>query len=211
MERIFTPADILLPADHPESWSVIACDQFTSEPEYWSRVQHRVSRPSALDMILPEAWLAGTDPEQAGASIRCAMGEYLKSESCRTVPESFIYVERTLPDGRLRRGLVGKLDLEAYDYHPGTRAPVQASEATVPTRIGPRQQLRRGAPMELPHVMILLNDPEKSVVEPITEQKDGLELLYDFSLMEGGGAVRGYRVTGSAAERVLASLDALEP
>lgn len=206
--RVFTPADILLPrVDDMTKWSCIACDQFTAEPEYWREAERIVgSAPSTLRLMLPEAWLGVRDSAAETRKIYAAMKDYVNRGIFRTVEDSFIYVERTLPSGAVRRGLVGKLDLECYDWAPGSATPVRATEGTVESRLPARVEVRRGATLEMPHIMVFIDDPENAVIPSAA----GGEVLYDFELMLGGGHIRGSRVTGEAAERLTAALEAPE-
>ncbi len=206
--RVFTPADILLPrVDDMTKWSCIACDQFTAEPEYWREAERIVgSEPSTLRLMLPEAWLGVRDSAAETRKIYAAMKDYVNRGIFRTVEQSFIYVERMLPSGAVRRGLVGKLDLECYDWAPGSATPVRATEGTVESRLPARVEVRRGATLEMPHIMVFIDDPENAVIPSAA----GGEVLYDFELMLGGGHIRGSRVTGEAAERLTAALEAPE-
>lgn len=206
--RVFTPADILLPrVDDMTKWSCIACDQFTAEPEYWREAERIVgSEPSTLRLMLPEAWLGVRDSAAETRKIYAAMKDYVNRGIFRTVEQSFIYVERTLPSGAVRRGLVGKLDLECYDWAPGSATPVRATEGTVESRLPARVEVRRGATLEMPHIMVFIDDPENAVIPSAA----GGKALYDFELMLGGGHIRGSRVTGEAAERLTAALEAPE-
>lgn len=206
--RVFTPADILLPrVDDMTKWSCIACDQFTAEPEYWREAERIVgSEPSTLRLMLPEAWLGVRDSAAETRRIYAAMKDYVNRGIFRTVEDSFVYVERTLPSGAVRRGLVGKLDLECYDWAPGSATPVRATEGTVESRLPARVEVRRGATLEMPHIMVFIDDPENAVIPSAA----GGEALYDFELMLGGGRIRGSRVTGEAAERLTAALEAPE-
>lgn len=206
--RVFTPADILLPrVDDMTKWSCIACDQFTAEPEYWREAERIVGdEPSTLRLMLPEAWLGVRDSAAETRKIYAAMKDYVNRGIFRTVEDSFVYVERTLPSGAVRRGLVGKLDLECYDWAPGSATPVRATEGTVESRLPARVEVRRGATLEMPHIMVFIDDPENAVIPSAA----GGEVLYDFELMLGGGHIRGSRVTGEAAERLTAALEAPE-
>lgn len=206
--RVFTPADILLPrVDDMTKWSCIACDQFTAEPEYWREAERIVgSEPSTLRLMLPEAWLGVRDSAAETRKIYAAMQNYVNQGVFRTVEDSFIYVERTLSSGAVRRGLVGKLDLECYDWAPGSATPVRATEGTVESRLPARVEVRRGATLEMPHIMVFIDDPGNAVIPSAA----GGEELYDFELMLGGGRIRGSRVTGEAAERLTRALEAPE-
>lgn len=201
---IFLPSDILIPAEADfRKWSVIACDQFSSEREYWDRVYDRVGdAPSSLHMIIPEAYLGEIDQEKAARERNDVMRGYLDRGIFKTIENSYIYVEREITGGIIRRGLVGALDLEAYDYTPGTQSHVRASEKTVEARLPARISVRKEAPLELPHIMIFIDDKERKTVEPLTEAKESLSKLYDFELMENGGHIAGWRVCGEFAERV---------
>lgn len=198
--NVFCPAEILLPekADM-RRWAVIACDQFTSDPAYWQRVRALAGdAPSTIHMILPEAELGG-DRKKAAARINAAMERYLADGVFARYPNAYVYVERTLQDGSVRPGLVGMVDLEAYDYRPGSVSPVRATERTVLERIPPRQEVRRDAPVELPHVLMLCDDEKRSLIEPVGALKDSLTKLYDFDLMEDGGHIAGWLVDGPEA------------
>ncbi len=192
----FRPADILLPQDCDLTlWSVVACDQYTSQPEYWQRGEERVGRaPSSLRLILTESSLDGPHVETDIMDVNNTMSRYLREGRFVQLEQSMIYVERTLHNGRVRRGLVGMVDLEQYDYEPGSRAPVRATEGVILSRIPPRVAVRKNAPIELPHTMLLCDDPGRTVIEPFTAQKDQMEPLYDFPLMEEGGRVAGWRL-----------------
>ncbi len=205
---LFTPADILLPASADMTkWSCIACDQFTSEPEYWQEAERIVgTAPSTLRLMLPEAWLGIRDSAAETRKIYEAMTDYVNQDVFRLIPDSFMYVERTLPSGAVRRGLVGKLDLEGYDWAEGTATPVRATEGTVESRLPARVEVRRGAILEMPHIMVFINDAENAIIPSAA----GGEELYDFELMLGGGHIRGSRVTGEAAKELTAKLDAME-
>lgn len=214
--RIYEPvslaaADILLPKPEidPAKWAVIACDQFTSEPEYWEKAAAFVGRaPSTLNLIYPEVYLHEADPEARIARIRAAMTDYLKRESFREA-EGLVYVERTTC-GRTRRGIVAALDLEAYDFRRTATSPIRATEGTILDRIPPRVRIREGAPVELPHIMVLIDDPEDAVIGPLEKAKSGFEALYDFELMMDSGRLAGYRVSAGPSEAgVIAALSRL--
>lgn len=193
MNRYFKSANILLPdfeKCNGEGWAVIACDQHTGEPEYWESARRIAgTQPSTLDLILPEVYLS--EGEARIPAINAAMDKYL-IEVLREHKSSMIYLERTLAGGAVRRGLIGCIDLEDYDYTKGATSLVRATEGTVLERIPPRVAIRRGASVELPHVMVLIDDPEKTVIEPIAATAAELPVAYDFNLMLGGGKVRGY-------------------
>jgi len=192
----FMSANILLPnVAAMEAWAVIACDQFTSQPEYWERVRKNAEgHPSAINLILPESELGGSREEVLIGTINETMKEYLGGDCFRELPDALIYVERTLLNGSVRKGLVGMVDLEAYDFCPGSISAIRATEKTVVERIPPRVRVRRDAPVELPHIILLCDDQEKVLIEPIISRKDQMEKLYDLDLMEGGGHITGWLV-----------------
>ena len=204
----FKPADILLPRDCELSlWSVVACDQYTSRPEYWQRVEERVGKaPSALRLILPESCLEGPSVETDIMEVNNTMSRYLREGRFQEYPSSLIYVERTLDNGKVRRGIVGMVDLEAYDYEPGSSSCVRGTEGTVMSRIPPRVAVRKNAPIELPHVMLLVDDPNRIIIEPMSARTGEMEKLYDFELMERGGHIRGWRLNGQLAEQLAVAL-----
>ena len=207
----FRPADILLPqnCDYTK-WSVVACDQYTSQPEYWQEVEELVgSAPSTLRLILPESCLDGPSVETDIMEVNNTMTRYLREERFCTLPASLIYVERRLDNLRLRRGLVGMVDLEQYDYEPGAEAQVRATEGTVMARIPPRVAVRKNAPLELPHVMLLADDPGKTVIEPLAARKDKMQKVYDFDLMERGGHIAGWLLDEESMALVADALSAL--
>ena len=200
--NIFKRADILLPANvEMEKWAVIACDQFTSDPAYWQRVRKNAGEgPSTIHLILPEAELGSASEADAVRAINGAMEQYLQDGVFALYADSYVYIERTLADGSIRPGLLGVVDLEGYDYHTGSVSPIRATEKTVLERIPPRQRVRKDAAVELPHVLMLCDDDEKTLIEPLAAMRDTLPLLYDFDLMEQGGHIRGWLVRGEAAE-----------
>jgi len=207
----FRPADILLPQNCDyDKWAVVACDQYTSQPEYWQRVEERVGRaPSALRLILPESSLDGPQVEIDIMDINATMSRYVREGRFKTLPGAMVYVERTLFNGKVRRGLVGMADLTAYDYEPGSDALIRATEGVVMSRIPPRVAVRKNAPIELPHAMLLTDDPGRTVIEPLAAQTESMELLYDFDLMEQGGHLKGWRLTDTQLEQVSGALSAL--
>lgn len=204
--KIFKRGDILLPKENYEAWSVVACDQFTSEPGYWSEAERIAGdSPSALRIMLPEAWLR--TERAAQTDIAGAMKRYLAEGVFRTIEDSLILVERTLSGGAVRRGLLGLLDIEAYDFAADSRSPIRATEGTVAERLPPRVETRMQAPLEMPHVIVFIDDAENSVMR--TAESAAGELLYDFELMLGGGRLRGRRICGEGADRTEACVSAL--
>lgn len=205
----FYPSDILLPKDADMTrWAVVACDQFTSEPEYWQRVESTVGdAPSTLRLILPEANLKAPNVDEFIEDINASMDKYLQGGIFETLKDSLVYIERSQSDGKIRHGLIGMVDLDQYDFTPGSGALIRATEGTVLERIPPRAKVRRNAPVELPHVMLLIDDPEKTVIEPLTAAASGMESIYDFDLMENGGHIKGFKLS---SEQIGAVADALE-
>ena len=209
MKKCFFAADVLMPDFNKydaEKWAVVACDQFTSEPEYWEKASEIVGdAPSTLNMILPEVYLSET--EKRVPAINETMHTYIR-DVLVSHPDSMIYVERTQSDGSVRHGVILAVDLEKYEYTKGASSLIRATEATVIERIPPRVAIRRGAEIELPHVMLLVDDPEKTVIEPLASAKD-MAVAYDFSLMLGGGQIKGSFIGKSEQARIEAALLAL--
>ena len=194
MSKAFNRADILLPKDvDMHKWSVVACDQYTSEPEYWKEVEKEVGNlVSTLKITLPEIYLEEGGVAERIEKINATMLDYINCEIFAEYKSCYIYLERTLADGSLRQGIVGMVDLEEYDFSKGSQSLVRATEGTVLERIPPRVRIRENAALELPHVMLLIDDAEKKIIEPLAEMK--LKKVYDFELMQGGGHVKGYLV-----------------
>ncbi len=212
MSTAFKPADILLPNEKTDMsvWSVIACDQYTSEPEYWKDVKKIVGdKNSTLNMILPEIYLSDSNVESRIESIHKTMDSYLSSGIFKEYKNSYIYTERVQSNGILRQGLIGMIDLEQYDYSAGSTSSVRATEATVVERIPPRIKVRRGAGLELPHIMILIDDENKTVIEPLGKNVSHMEKLYDFTLMKNGGSIKGYLVQEGQKSKIDSALTAL--
>lgn len=202
MDTCFAPADILLPADDETArfWPVVACDQFTSQREYWQELEKLVGdRPSALNIVFPEVYL----DEGYGRieSIQRHIRDYLsRGVLTERVHDGFVLVERSTRSG-VRIGLVGKVDLDCYDYTPESKALIRATEGTVISRIPPRVKIRQGAEVESPHVMLLCDDRERELIEPLYARRKELPKLYDLELLMGGGHLRGYAVTGELAKK----------
>lgn len=211
MKRAFKPADILLSkTTGMEKWAVVACDQYTSEPEYWEKTTETVGDSlSTLHLILPEIYLNESDVEKRISNINKTMNSYLSDGVFEEYKNAFFYVERKQSNGILRQGLIGMIDLEEYDYSKGSTSLVRATEATVLERIPPRIKVRENASIELPHIMILIDDEDKTVIEPIGEKTDSMKLLYDTVLMQNGGSVKGYLVNESDNEKIEAAIDRL--
>ncbi len=207
MKRMFIPGDILLPRDvDMKLWSVIACDQYTAQPEYWDSLSERVGEsPSTLRLIFPEAFLETHSIEEETKKINTAMADYLTSGIFETIENSFIYIERDMTVGEKRRGILGLIDLEAYDYSETSESPIHCTEGTVESRLPPRVKVREAASLELPHVVVFVDDPENTMFRGLEKG----ELLYDFDLIDGGGHICGRRVQGAAVQAVEDALEAL--
>jgi len=208
---IFKTADILIPQNVDfEKWSVVACDQYTSEREYWEDVKNIVGdSPSTLNLVFPEVYLEDGDGDERIKKINATMDEYLAKGIFRELKDTFIYVKRTQPNGKTRHGIIGKLDLEEYDFSKGSQSKVRATEGTIIERIPPRQRIRKNAPLEAPHILILIDDRENSVVEPLENQIDNFEKIYDFDLMKNSGHIVGYNVNEEAKANILAAIEKL--
>ena len=198
---IFLPADILFPKTKElEKWAVVACDQFTSQPEYWERVRAYIGEtPSTIHMIFPEAELETKGKEMIG-KINSAMETYVAEGMFEEYKDSYVYVERTLQNGSIRKGVVGAIDLESYDFKEGSVSSIRATEKTVVERIPPRMEIRRDAVLEMPHVLLFCNDEKKTLIESLEERKEHLSKIYDFDLMEDGGHIAGWLVQGEEAK-----------
>lgn len=200
---------VLLPDNHVDfsRWAVVACDQFTAQPEYWQEVEKLVDEaPSTLRMIYPEAWLlrdTQKQQEQRISAIHQKMQDYLRGDVFREERKGFILTERTTALGA-RLGLMVCIDLEAYDFAPGSQSLIRPTEGTILERIPPRVRVRKGAAVEVPHVMLLADDPQRTLIEPLYASRNEQECLYDFELMLGGGHLRGWAVRDE--EAVLAAM-----
>jgi hypothetical protein len=192
-----------------QKWAVIACDQFTSEPKYWQDVQRIVGEAaSTLNMILPEVYLGKGEESGIVQKTQSTMKRYL-SDGLLVEHEGFILVERSVA-GKTRHGVLMALDLEAYDFSVGSQSLIRATEGTVLDRLPPRIKIREGASLELPHILVLIDDPQRTVIEPIVAQKDSLTPLYNFDLMKGSGHLRGFAIQDAAVEnKMISALDQL--
>jgi len=191
-----------------KKWAVIACDQFTSEPEYWHQVEKIVGEaPSTLNLTFPEVYLEKPSSTERIQNIQSAMRKYLDAGTLQP-REGLIYVERTVA-GKMRKGLLLALDLERYDYTKGSSSLIRATEGTIVERLPPRMKIREGAALELPHILVLIDDPERSVIEPLHASKSKLEKLYDFDLMLASGHLAGYAVSAEFENKVVAALRGL--
>ncbi len=209
-QTAFHNGNILIPNSSVdmEKWAVIACDQYTSEPEYWDAVKAETEgSPSTLGLILPELYLEENDVAQRIDAIHDNMDKCLENGIFTEYKDAMIYVERIQRNGIVRKGLIGTIDLEEYDFSKGSTSEVRATEATVIERIPPRIKVRQGAALELPHIMILIDDPDETVIEAVN--KDAMTKLYDTKLMQNGGSISGYLVDEAAQGKINEALAAL--
>src|SRR5512147_1844834 len=196
------------PGTDRTKWAVIACDQFTSQPEYWNEVGKIVDgAPSTLNLTFPEVYLEKPGGEERIKNIQATMRKYM-DEGILQPQDGLVYVERTV-GGKTRKGIVLCLDLEAYDYHKGSSSLIRATEGTIVDRLPPRMKIREGATIELPHILVLIDDPNRTVIEPLGAAKSKLEKLYDFDLMFDSGHLAGYAVDQELETQVVESLRGL--
>ena len=200
----FKRGNILLPKNTDMTkWSVVACDQYTSEPEYWNDVEKIVDdAPSTLKLTLPEIYLEDENISERIAKINSNMKALLDEDFFNEYKDSMIYLERTQSDGKIREGLIGVVDLEAYSYEKGAETPIRATEKTVIERIPPRVKIRENAPLELPHIMILIDDDKKQIIENLKNKVSEDDIVYDFDLMKNGGHVKGYLLNEETMDEV---------
>lgn len=194
MKVPFKRGNILLPKNADmEKWSVVACDQYTSEPEYWNEVEEIVgNEPSTLKLTLPEIYLEENDVDARISKINAYMEELINEDFFKEYKDSMIYLRRTQKNGKVREGLMGIVDLEGYSYEVGSKTPIRATEKTVIERIPPRVKIRENAELEFPHIMILIDDAKKEIIESLASTVTEEDVVYDFSLMKDGGHIKGY-------------------
>ena len=196
-KRIVVAPHILLPKPGTDmtAYAVIACDQFTSQIDYWDQLQKDIGEKlSTFHMIYPEAYLETTNQEEYINRINTKIRKYLDTNQLVDIGESFILVERITDYGVRRLGLVISIDLEEYSYKRGVPCSIKASEATIVERIPPRLMIRENAPIELPHTLVLFDDKQKTIIEPLYENRKSLDCVYDFELNQKGGHIRGYLI-----------------
>ena len=202
--------EILIPGENVnmKKWAVLACDQYTTNQKYWSDVEKFVgSSPSALHIMLPEIYLDSDSKEERIQYAKTTMRQYIEDDVLKLLPEGFILVERTI-NGAARKGLMLMVDLDRYHYDISKRPAIRATEETVLERIPPRMEIRKGADIEMPHVMLLMDDAQDRVIGPLWEMKDSLPVIYDFELMQNGGNIKGYFVEDQ--QTLLDTLRAME-
>jgi hypothetical protein len=186
-------------------WAVIACDQFTSQPDYWKEVARLVgTAPSTLNLVLPEVYLEKPGEVERVHSIQAKMHEYLEEQILQPY-EGIIYVERTVDD-KTRKGIIMCLDLEQYDFRKGSASLIRATEGTIVERLPPRMKIREGAELELPHILVLIDDPKNTVIKPLEAAKPKFRLLYNFDLMLESGHLNGYAIGKEQEERIIKAL-----
>ncbi|HET7839048.1 MAG TPA: DUF1015 family protein, partial [Rectinemataceae bacterium] len=194
--------EVLLPRAGTDfaKWAVVACDQYSSERDYWKRVEDAVAgAPSTLGLIFPEAFLEDADKAERVGRIQATMKDYLARGLVESKGEGFVLIERFTPfEKEPRKGLCIAVDLEKYQYGKDSKSLIRPTEGTIVERLPPRMQIRRGAPLELPHIMLLVDDPARSIIEPLYARRQTLPRLYDFELMLGSGRIRGWHVKDAA-------------
>lgn len=197
--------EILLPKNIDLStWSVIACDQYTQDLAYWKKAGEIANgKPSTLNLIFPEVYLGGDDKDSRIAQIQAQMKSYIDGEVFAPAAEECIYIERKTAYGRTRKGLVLAVDLDKYEWKPDSKALIRATEATVPERIPPRMKIRNGAALELPHIMLLANDPSDALVGGAAAISKKNAPVYDGDLMQNSGHITGWAVKGDEAEKMM--------
>ena len=211
MKIPFNKGNILIPKNvDMHKWSVVACDQYTSEPDYWNEVTNIVGdSPSTLNLTLPEIYLEDKDVEDRIKKINENMKKMIDDDLFTEYKDSMIYLERTQNDGKVREGLMGIVDLEDYSYEKGSQTLIRATEKTVIERIPPRMKVRENALLELPHIMILIDDDKKEIIESLKNKVTDNDVVYDFDLMQKGGHIKGYKLSDSDANEVIIKLEKL--
>ena len=211
MKVPFKAGNILIPKNTDMyKWCVVACDQYTSEPDYWNEVKSIVGdEPSTLNLTLPEIYLEESDVEDRIKKINENMKDYLDKDLFTEYTDSMIYLERTQNDGKVREGLMGIVDLEDYSYEKGSQTLIRATEKTVIERIPPRMKVRENALLELPHIMILIDDDKKDIIESLKNKVTADDVVYDTDLMQKGGHIKGYKLSEEVINEVITKLEDL--
>ena len=207
----FKSGDILIPKKiDMNKWSVVACDQYTSEPNYWNEVNNIVGdNYSTLNLILPEIYLEDNNINDRIKNINNNMDKMYKEGIFEEYKDSMIYLERTQADGKIREGLIGVVDLEEYNYEDGSTSLIRATEKTVIERIPPRMKIRENALLELPHIMVLIDDDKKEIIECLKNKVSNKDIVYDFDLMMNGGHVKGYKLNNKTIKEVIEKIEKL--
>ena len=203
-------SDLMIPKKGVDlsKWAVVACDQYTSEKDYWEDVDRIAGKePSTLRLIFPECYLDDGDGEQRIAAINKTMDSYVKEQLFDTYRDCFFLVKRTCGES-CRWGLMASLDLDRYSWEKDSRSLIRATEGTILSRIPPRKKIRKDAPLEIPHIMVLISDKERSIIEPLADSTDRLKEVYDFELMKNGGHLQAWLVDSDSDKNAVA--DAFE-
>ncbi|MBB6478616.1 DUF1015 domain-containing protein [Spirochaeta isovalerica] len=204
--------EILLPADaEMNKWAVVACDQYSSEKNYWKETEEIVGNsPSTLNLILPECYLEDDDKKDRVQKINSTMKSYMKENVFRKLDRGFIIVDRSTPYVESRQGMILAVDLEKYSFSKDTKSLIRPTEGTVLERLPPRIEIRKNAPLDIPHILLLINDREKSIIENAFIDSDSFETVYDFDLMQGGGHVKGKLISDeSYLEKICTAFEKL--
>lgn len=212
MEKIgFYKADILIPKENLEKWSVIACDQFTSNLNYWKEVENIAGEfPSTYKITFPEIYLNEKNFEERIKLVNKEMRNYLKESIFKEYKNSMIYVERTLSNGKKRKGIIGALDLEEYDFKETSKSLIRSTEKTIIERIPPRLKIREDAILEIPHTLLLIDDKRKNVIEYFSKKKKYLEKIYEFCLMKEGGKIEGFLLKEEDIKKIQENMSILK-
>ena len=207
----FKVGNILIPKKTDMyKWCVVACDQYTSEPDYWREVKKIVGdSPSTLNLTLPEIYLEDDDVEDRIKNINKNMKKLVDDNLFKEYKDSMIYLERTQDDGKVREGIIGIVDLEDYSYELGSQTLIRATEKTVIERIPPRMKVRENAILELPHIMILIDDDKKEIIETLIDKVKEKDIVYDTDLMLKGGHIKGYKLSKTICKNIIKQLEVL--
>ncbi|KNY28232.1 DUF1015 domain-containing protein [Pseudobacteroides cellulosolvens] len=204
---------VLMPGkeNNMEKWAVVACDQYSSQPEYWQKADQIVGEsPSTLKLILPEVYLGKAEESNKINEINKNMIEYVENGVLEEQNPGFILIDRKTSHAESRKGLIVLMDLEKYNYNEGSQSQIRATERTDVNRLPPRIKIRQNASLELPHIMVLIDDPDKTVIEPLFDMKDKLTCLYDFELMLSGGHIKGYKIENKEiTDNILSAIEKL--
>ena len=208
----FTVPESMVPAqaiDH-KKWSCVACDQFTSQPEYWAKVEKLVGNaPSSLHIMLPEVYLEDDHVAEQIAHMKNVMQDYLYDNVLDKLERGIILTERHMGN-KVRKGILLAMDLEQYDWDISKKPMIRATEQTVLSRIPPRVAIRRGAVLEMPHIMLLIDDPDDTVIGNLHIQRGSMKKIYDFDLMMGGGALEGWLAEEKLVDQTIDAISHLD-
>lgn len=210
MEKVFSCANILVPKNvDMQAWSVVACDQHTSEKQYWQAVENLVGdKPSTLNLIVPEVYL-NNDVEKLIENANNNMNKMLNANIFEELKSSIIYVERSLSNNKVRKGIIGKIDLEEYSANIQDNAQIKPSEQIVESRVPIRVKVRKNACLDIPHVLLFCDDKEKEIIEPIHNSLEAEQKIYDFNLNMDGGNIKGFKLNYDQSKLVEDKINAL--